>query len=81
MKTEIVMPRFGAKMQAGEILEWKIAVGDHVEEDDELCEVKTEKNNAVVESLYTGTILEITAQAGESIPVGGVIGYIDAEDE
>ena len=30
MKTEIVMPRFGAKMQAGEILEWKVAVGDHV---------------------------------------------------
>ena len=77
MKTEIVMPRFGAKMQAGEILEWKVAVGDHVEEDDELCEVKTEKNNAVVESLYTGTILEITAQVGDSIPVGGVIGYID----
>ena len=80
-KTAIVMPRFGAKMNAGEMLEWKVAVGDMIEEDDEICEVKTEKNNAVVESLYTGKLLEIVAQPGDSIPVGDPIAYIDAEEE
>lgn len=80
-RTEIVMPRFGAKMTKGEMLQWNVAVGDMIEEDDEICEVKTEKNNAVVESLYTGKLLEIVAQPGDSIPVGGVIAYIDAEED
>lgn len=54
-------------------------VGDHVEEDQELCEIKTEKMNAQVESLYDGVITEIIGKVGETYNVGDVIGYIEED--
>ena len=48
-------------------------------EDQELCEIKTEKMNAQVESLYDGVITEITGQVGETYDVGAVIGYIEED--
>lgn len=79
-KREITMPRFGAQMQKGEILSWNVKVGDHVEEDDELAEIKAEKMNASCDSLYEGTILELVP-VGTVVEVGGVIGYIDEEED
>lgn len=80
-KVEINMPRFGAQMKEGKILKWLVNVGDTVEEDDALLEVKAEKMDAEVESLYDGKIVEIIAKEGEVYPVGAVLGYIEAEDE
>ena len=80
-KVEINMPRFGAQMKEGKILKWLVNVGDVVEEDDALLEVKAEKMAAEVESLYDGKIVEIIAKEGEVYPVGAVLGYIEAEDE
>ena len=51
MKQEINIPKLGSEMKTGQILEWHVKVGDHVEEDQELCEIKTEKMNAQVEYL------------------------------
>lgn len=81
VKQEINMPRFGAQMKEGQILKWMVKVGDHVDEDDALLEVKAEKMSAEVESLYTGTVVEIIAKEGEYYPVGAVLGYIEAEDD
>ena len=81
VKQEINMPRYGAQMKEGQILKWMVKVGDHVDEDDALLEVKAEKMSAEVESLYTGTVVEIIAKEGESYPVGAVLGYIEAEDD
>ena len=80
-KVEINMPRFGAQMKEGKILKWLVSVGDEVSEDDALLEVKAEKMDAEVESLYDGKIVEIIAKEGEVYPVGAVLGYIEAEDE
>ncbi len=80
-KVEINMPRFGAQMKEGKILKWVVAVGDEVSEDDVLLEVKAEKMDAEVESLYDGKIVEIIAKEGEVYPVGAVLGYIEAEEE
>ena len=79
-KKEITMPRFGAQMQKGQILSWKVAVGDHVEEDDPIAEIKAEKMNAEADSLYDGTILELVPE-GTIVEVGGVIGYIDEDED
>ena len=79
MKQEINIPKLGSEMKTGQILEWYVKVGDHVEEDQELCEIKTEKMNAQVESLYDGVITEIIGKVGETYNVGDVIGYIEEE--
>ena len=79
MKQEINIPKLGSEMKTGQILEWHVKVGDHVEEDQELCEIKTETMTAQVESLYDGVITEITGQVGETYDVGAVIGYIEED--
>lgn len=79
MKQEINIPKLGSEMKTGLILEWHVKVGDHVEEDQELCEIKTEKMNAQVESLYDGVITEIIGKVGETYNVGDVIGYIEED--
>lgn len=80
MKQEINIPKLGSEMKTGQILQWFVKVGDEVEEDQELCEIKTEKMNAMVESLYAGVITEITGEVGQTYNVGDVIGYIEEED-
>lgn len=79
MKQEINIPKLGSEMKTGQILEWHVKVGDYVEEDQELCEIKTEKMNAQVESLYDGVITEIIGKVGETYNVGDVIGYIEED--
>lgn len=79
MKQEINIPKLGSEMKTGQILEWYVKVGDHVEEDQELCEIKTEKMNAQVESLYDGVITELLGEVGQTYPVGAVIGYIEED--
>ena len=76
MKQEINIPKLGSEMKTGQILKWHVKVGDHVQE---LCEIKTEKMNAQVESLYDGVITEITGEVGETYDVGAVIGYIEED--
>ena len=78
-KKEINMPRFGAAMKQGEIISWEVEVGDHVDQDDVLCEVQAEKMATEVESLYTGTIVEIVAGEGETCDVGAVLAYIEED--
>ena len=80
MKQEINIPKLGSEMKTGQILQWYVKVGDVVEEDQELCEIKTEKMNAQVEALYDGVITEIIGQVGETYNVGDVIGYIEEEE-
>ncbi|MCI8993514.1 MAG: hypothetical protein HFG80_12475 [Eubacterium sp.] len=80
MKQEINIPKLGSEMKTGQILKWLVNVGDQVEEDQEICEIKTEKMNAMVESLYDGVITEITGKVGETYNVGEVIGYIEEEE-
>lgn len=78
-KREINMPRFGAAMKQGEIISWEVEVGDHIDKDDVLCEVQAEKMATELESLYSGTIVEIIAEEGESYDVGAVLAYIEED--
>ena len=81
MAFEIIMPRLGVDMQEGEIIEWKKQEGDVVNEGDILLEIMSDKTNMELEAEDSGVLLKITRQAGETVPVTEVIGYIGAEGE
>jgi len=68
-------------MQEGEIIEWKKQEGDVVNEGDILLEIMSDKTNMELEAEDSGVLLKITRQAGETVPVTKVIGYIGAEGE
>lgn len=75
MITDVVMPKAGLTMVEGTIMEWKVKEGAQVSKGDVLMEYENEKNTIEMEAL-TGGILHITAQVGDTIPIGERIGYL-----
>ena len=78
---DVVMPKMGESITEGTILEWKKKIGDSISKDEPLLEISTDKVDSEIPSPASGTILEIIAQANETIPVGEVIARIGSADE
>jgi len=73
----IEMPKLGYDMETGTIAAWVKKVGDTVARGDVLAEIETEKSTVEMESMASGTLVEIVVEAGGELPVGEVIGYLD----
>jgi pyruvate dehydrogenase E2 component (dihydrolipoamide acetyltransferase) len=78
---EIVMPRLSDSMEEGTVLRWMKAVGDEVAVGDELVEIETDKANMVYESDLAGTLVELLAQEGDTLPVGEPIARVGDASE
>ncbi|PIB30367.1 pyruvate dehydrogenase complex dihydrolipoamide acetyltransferase [Maribacter sp. 4G9] len=77
---EIVkMPRLSDTMEEGTVASWLKQVGDDVEEGDILAEIETDKATMEFESFYSGKLLYIGIQEGESAPVDAVLAVIGPE--
>src|SRR5258707_11934481 len=74
--TDVVMPRLSDSMEEGTVLKWLKSVGDEIAVGDELVEIETDKANMVYEADSAGTLVEILAQEGETLPIGAVIARI-----
>jgi pyruvate dehydrogenase E2 component (dihydrolipoamide acetyltransferase) len=78
---EVVMPRLSDSMEEGTILRWLKAQGDAVELGEELVEIETDKANMVYEADAAGTLIEIVAQEGDTLPIGEVIARVGEAGE
>ena len=74
--SEVVMPRLSDSMEEGTILSWLKQVGDEIAVGDELVEIETDKANMAYEADEAGTLTEILAQEGETLPIGSPIARI-----
>lgn len=74
------MPKLGESVTEGTVNEWLVQVGDQVNKYDPIADVLTDKVNAEVPSSYAGTITEIVANVGETIPVGALMCYIETSE-
>ena len=74
--SEVVMPRLSDSMEEGTILTWLKQVGDEIAVGDELVEIETDKANMAYEADEAGTLTEILAQEGETLPIGSPIARI-----
>ena len=81
MAEEIVMPRLSDSMEEGTILKWMKGVGDEVALGDELVEIETDKANMVFEADAAGTLIEIVAGEGDTLPIGEVIARVGEASE
>jgi len=81
MASEVILPKFGQQTETSDIIRWVKREGDAVKRGDVLLEIQTDKAAMEVESMFDGTLLKIYAQAGETLPVMSVIGYIGAPGE
>lgn len=75
-RIEVVMPQMGESVVEATVIEWTKKVGDSVEEDETLLEISTDKVDSEVPSPAAGTLIEIFAEADETIEVGQKIAII-----
>ena len=81
MATDIVMPQLGESIAEGTIVKWLIPRGGHVQKDQSLLEVETDKVALDIPSPATGSLTEILIQEGETVPVGTLLARLDFHSE
>ncbi|MEK6916870.1 MAG: dihydrolipoamide acetyltransferase family protein [Nanoarchaeota archaeon] len=74
-------PDVGEGITEGEIVKWKVKVGDSVKADEPIAEVETDKAIVDIPSPKAGVILKINHKEGETIKVGEVLVVIGEKGE
>ena len=72
----VKMPRLSDTMEEGTVASWLKNVGDVVEEGEILAEIETDKATMEFESFYSGELLHIGVQVGESAAVDSLLAII-----
>lgn len=81
MPTPFIMPKFDMDQEKATIISWSKQEGDHVEFDETVLTVETEKVAIDVPAPATGTLAGILYKGGDVVPVTQVIAYILKEGE
>jgi pyruvate dehydrogenase E2 component (dihydrolipoamide acetyltransferase) len=79
MAFNFYMPDIGEGVVEGEIVSWKVKVGDRVKLDQPLVDVMTDKATVELPSPRAGTIVKIHYQDGQICPVGQILVTIEEE--
>ncbi|RLA04406.1 MAG: 2-oxo acid dehydrogenase subunit E2 [Gammaproteobacteria bacterium] len=66
----INVPDIGEGIAEVEIVEWPVAIGDNIEEDDVICVVMTDKATVEIPSPVDGQVVWQGAEAGDMVAVG-----------
>lgn len=77
---EFKMPKLGADMDDGILLEWKMDLGDSVKKGDIVAVVETAKGAIDIESFVDGTVEKLVVQPGSSVEVGAVLAFFSNVD-
>ena len=74
------LPDVGEGVAEAEIVEWHVAVGDTIDEDDALVDVMSDKATIELPSPVAGTVRWIAGDVGDVIAVGSTLVQIDVDD-
>jgi pyruvate dehydrogenase E2 component (dihydrolipoamide acetyltransferase) len=81
LATNVIMPALGVAQEKGTLLNWLKAEGQSVTKGEPLMEVETDKATVEIEAPASGILANVTAFAGDEIPVGNRIAVILAPGE
>src|SRR5699024_6268739 len=73
---EIVMPALGESVVEGEILEWCVAEGEHVDLEAPRLDVSSDKANVELPSPYAGTLVRQLVAVGDMVDVNAPIALL-----
>ena len=77
---EFLMPRLGADMSVGKVVEWLKRPGERIKRGDIIAVIETDKANVDVESFVDGVLEKILVEpSDERLPVGTPLALIRAE--
>lgn len=74
---DLVMPKMGESIMEATVLKWHKQPGDHVNMDETILEIATDKVDSEVPSTAEGVIKEILFKVDDVVPVGTVIARIE----
>lgn len=81
MATNVILPALGMAQDTGKIVEWLKAEGDRVTEGEPLVVIETDKAAIDLEAPASGVLTQVSAAAGEEVPVARVIAVILSPEE
>ncbi len=70
---ELKLPELGEGVHEGELVSWKVKVGDTVKDDQVLCEIMTDKATVELPAPFHGKVSALMAKEGEMIKVGQTV--------
>ena len=79
MATNVIMPQMGESIAEGTITKWMKKVGEHIDRDEPLFEISTDKVDAEIPSPAAGVLTEILVKENETVAINTVVAVIDGE--
>jgi pyruvate dehydrogenase E2 component (dihydrolipoamide acetyltransferase) len=81
MSVSVTMPQLGESVTEGTVTRWLKKEGEHVEADEPLLEVSTDKVDTEIPSPAAGVLSSITVAEDETVEVGAELAVIAEEGE
>ncbi|HMR19797.1 MAG TPA: biotin/lipoyl-binding protein, partial [Sphingobacterium sp.] len=78
---KLLLPKMGESVSEATLTKWVKVVGDHVQEDDTIAEIATDKVDSEVPSPVNGRLKELMLEEGQIVQVGDVIALIEIEED
>ena len=75
------LPDIGEGVVEGEVVEWFVAVGDAIVEDQPLLSVMTDKATVEIPSPVTGTVAHLSGDVGDILPVGEICAQFEVDGD
>jgi len=76
---EITMPKMGESVMEGTIIKWYKKVGEHVNKDEVLFEISTDKVDTEIPSSEEGILTEILVAEQQTVEVGTVVARLSSK--
>src|SRR5215472_4341657 len=74
---DVVMPQMGESIVEGTLTKWLKKAGEHVERDEPLFEISTDKVDTEIPAPAAGTLSEVLVEEGKTVGINTVVGRID----
>jgi 2-oxoisovalerate dehydrogenase E2 component (dihydrolipoyl transacylase) len=75
----VKLPDVGEGIAEAEVVEWHVAVGDVVDEDQPIVDVMTDKATVELPSPVAGTVAKLGAEAGDVVQIGSELVWIETD--
>ena len=78
MRFELLLPDVGEGIGEGAVVEWHVAAGETVREDQPIVDMETDKAIVTIPSPVDGVVTELAASVGDTVAVGSMLAVFDA---
>jgi 2-oxoglutarate dehydrogenase E2 component (dihydrolipoamide succinyltransferase) len=78
-KYQLLLPKMGESVAEATIIRWLKSPGDHIEADEAIMEIATDKVDSEIPSPVSGKLTEQLCNENDVVQVGSVIAVIDTD--